>query len=120
MRIDLLVSVLPKETDSLKTFIEEDKLKNIICKLLAEKGYKKFTVASSDAINIAKDSEGNKVLKVWKLTYFFNGNLAESVVIADTAQEAINIVIDGEFVTDVEKCEQITEKGKVLTWHQPD
>ncbi len=60
------------------------------------------------------------MLKVWKVKYFFSGNLAECVVIADSAKEVIDMVVDGEFVTDIEKCEQITEKGKVLTWHQPD
>lgn len=58
--------------------------------------------------------------KVWKITYFFSGNLAKCVVIADTEHEALSMVVDGDFVTDFEKCEQITEKGKVLTWHQPD
>lgn len=60
------------------------------------------------------------MLKVWKLTYFFSGNLAKSVVIANTAKEAVDMVIDGDLVVDVERCERITEKGKVLTWHQPD
>ncbi len=60
------------------------------------------------------------MLKVWKLTYFFSGNLSRCVVIAETAKEAIDTVVDGDFVTDIEVCEQVTEKGKVLTWHQPE
>lgn len=59
------------------------------------------------------------MLKVWKLEYFFNGDLAKTVVLANTSKEAIDTVIDGEDVKEIEKCEQVREKGEVLTWYQP-
>ncbi len=58
-------------------------------------------------------------MKVWKLEYFSCGDLAKSVVVADTAKEAIDMIVDGENVEEIEKCEQVREKGKVLTWYQP-
>lgn len=51
MRIDILVSVIPKGINRLEVTIEENNLKNAIGKLLTEKGYDKFTVASNDIIN---------------------------------------------------------------------
>ena len=51
MRIDILVSVLPKGVNDLEVSIEEHNLKNAIGKVLVELGYKKFTVAGSDMIN---------------------------------------------------------------------
>lgn len=60
---------------------------------------------------------GHEMLKVWKLEYFLNGRLVRTVVLANNAKEAIDTVIDGEDVIEIEKCEQIREKGKVLTWY---
>ena len=51
LRIDILVSVIPKGINRLEVTIEENNLKNAIGKLLTEKGYDKFTVASNDIIN---------------------------------------------------------------------
>lgn len=51
MRIDILVSVIPKGINHLEVAIEENNLKNAIGKLLTEKGYDKFTVVSNDIIN---------------------------------------------------------------------
>lgn len=51
MRIDIIISVLSKETNQLKAALEEYELKNSIGKLLYEKGYKKFVVAGSDVLS---------------------------------------------------------------------
>lgn len=59
------------------------------------------------------------MLKVWKLEYFDCGDLAVSVVLANTSKEAIDMVIDGEDVPEIEKCEQVRTKGRILTWNQP-
>ena len=58
------------------------------------------------------------MLKVWKVEYFINGDLARSVVLANTSKEAIDIIVDGDHVSEVEKIEQVREKGRVLTWYQ--
>lgn len=59
MRIDILVSVLPKGINDLEISIEEHNLKNAIGKALAEAGYEKFIVAGSDMI---KDDVKKKVV----------------------------------------------------------
>ena len=59
MRIDILVSVLPKGINDLEAGIEEYNLKNAIGKLLAEQGYEKFIVAGSDILN---ENVKNKVV----------------------------------------------------------
>ena len=50
MRIDILVSVLPKGINDLEVGVEEHNLKNAIGKLLADQGYK-FVVAGSEIVN---------------------------------------------------------------------
>lgn len=61
---------------------------------------------------------GINMMNVWRLEYFFSGDLAISVVIARTMKEAIDIIVDGDEVTEIEKCERMTEIGEVLTWYQ--
>ncbi|BDG48797.1 MULTISPECIES: hypothetical protein [Parageobacillus] len=59
-------------------------------------------------------------MKVWKIEYFHSGDLARSVVLAETMVEAIGLVVNGESVReqDIIKCEEKREKGIVLTWYQ--
>lgn len=59
-------------------------------------------------------------MKVWKIEYFHCGDLAKSVVLAETMAEAISLIVDGDSVReqDVIKCEEKSEKGVVLTWYQ--
>lgn len=58
MRIDILVSCLPKGMNELDIAIEEHNLINEIAKLLNDKGYK-FVIADSDII---RDDVKNKVV----------------------------------------------------------
>lgn len=44
MRIDILVSVLPKGVNALEVGVEELNLKNAIAKTVREHGYEKFIV----------------------------------------------------------------------------
>jgi len=64
--------------------------------------------------------EGGFEMRVWKIKYFHCGDLAKSVVLANTMAEAINLIVDGDSVKeqDVIECEEKREKGIVLTWHQ--
>ena len=59
-------------------------------------------------------------MKVWKIEYFYCGDLAKSVVLAETMTEAISLIVDGDSVREqgVIKCEEKSEKGVVLTWYQ--
>lgn len=62
-------------------------------------------------------------LKIFKLRYFSGGNLAVSVVAADTLENAISILMtdyDVEFSDIEQEYEEIKEEGIVLTWHQPE
>jgi hypothetical protein len=58
---------------------------------------------------------------IWKIRYFLGDDLAESVVCADTIEEAINILINEYKVKkeDIEEYEEIIENGIILTWWQP-
>jgi hypothetical protein len=61
-------------------------------------------------------------LKVFKIRYFTNGgDLAVSVVVAETIEEAIQMLIDDYEVErkNIEEYEEIEEKEIVLTWYQP-
>jgi len=51
MRIDILVSALPRGINDLEMSIEEQNIKNSIGKLLHDMGYKKFIIAGSDMIS---------------------------------------------------------------------
>lgn len=57
------------------------------------------------------------MMNVWRLEYFFGGDLAISFILARTAKEAIDIIVDRDEVTEIEKCECITDIGEMLTWH---
>jgi hypothetical protein len=62
--------------------------------------------------------EGCKMLKTWRINYFYYGDLTRAVVIAETKEEAISFVVDGVVVLSVEKCYEVTNKGRVLTLYQ--
>lgn len=50
-RIDIVVSALAKGINDLEATVEEKKLEYEIAKLLREKGYKKYFVASGDMVS---------------------------------------------------------------------
>lgn len=60
MRIDILISTLPKGINDLEMAIEEQNIKNAIGKMLSDMGYTKFIVAGSDMLQ--DDVKGKVVL----------------------------------------------------------
>lgn len=50
MRIDICISALPKGTNDLQTWAEEQNLKQDISNLLITKGYTKYIIAGSEMI----------------------------------------------------------------------
>lgn len=51
MRIDILVSVIPKGINELEKAMEEQNLKNVIGKAVFDSGYQKFVIAGSDLLS---------------------------------------------------------------------
>ena len=62
-------------------------------------------------------------LKTFKIRFNNNGVLCESVVMEETFDKAENLLINDykEYGINIiiEEYEEITEKGVILTWHQP-
>jgi hypothetical protein len=51
VRIDILVSVIPKGINELEKAMEEQNLKNVIGKAVFDSGYQKFVIAGSDLLS---------------------------------------------------------------------
>lgn len=65
--------------------------------------------------------KGEILMKVFKVEYFLFGNLTKSVVLAKNIKKAIDFVVSEDVLeSDIRSCEEVSEEGKVLTWHQPD